>query len=47
MPLPVKSKAFKLAWSNWRRAKRLLARNSHYRIRLRIPDSKARAMFLK
>jgi hypothetical protein len=33
LPLPPRSPALRLAWSRWRRAKRLQARRSHYRRR--------------
>jgi len=31
LPLPYRSRELRLAWSLWRRAKRLQARRSHYR----------------
>jgi len=31
LPLPYRSQELRLAWSLWRRAKRLQARHSHYR----------------
>lgn len=31
LPLPDRSRELRLAWSRWRRAKRLQARRSHYR----------------
>ena len=36
-PTPRRTVAFKLAWSNWRRAKRYQAKQSHYASRLRKP----------
>jgi len=35
LPLPVRSAALQLAWSDWRRRQRWLARQSHYRARAR------------
>jgi len=34
LPLPPHSPALRLAWSDWRRHKRWLARRGHYRHRL-------------
>ena len=36
LPLPPRSPELRLAWSNWRRAKRLQARRSHYRRHLQL-----------
>ncbi|MYC22222.1 MAG: hypothetical protein F4X62_12165 [Caldilineaceae bacterium SB0662_bin_25] len=33
LPLPPRSPPLRLAWSHWRRARRLQARQSHYRRR--------------
>lgn len=35
LPLPARSPALRLAWSNWRRATRLRVRRCHYRRRAR------------
>ena len=45
LPLPSRSVELRLAWSRWRRTKRLQARRSHYRRRgahypLRLDDDK-------
>jgi hypothetical protein len=33
LPMPARSVELRLAWSDWRRARRLQARRSHYRRR--------------
>jgi hypothetical protein len=37
LPLPPRSPELRLAWSNWRRAKRQQARRSHSRQRMQRP----------
>ncbi|MYA21550.1 MAG: hypothetical protein F4Z30_01625 [Gemmatimonadetes bacterium] len=37
LPLPARSPPLRLAWSLWRRAKRLQARQCHYRRRSLLP----------
>jgi hypothetical protein len=39
LPLPPRSNAFTLAWSEWRRAKRQQAERSHYRRAGTVPFS--------
>jgi len=39
LPLPPRSPALCLTWSHWRRAKRLMARRSHYRRRSNVHSS--------
>jgi hypothetical protein len=38
LPLPYRSRELRLAWSLWRRAKRLQARHSHYRRQMAASD---------
>jgi hypothetical protein len=45
LQMPEPSVLSRLAWSAWRRAKRYLAKASHYLSRLRDPNSPAREMF--